>query len=102
MLTKCLFTIKRCQILATYSPNNGTSEESFKRRSDWDASVTAFVAKIHTRAIMKPPQGKPLVYVGDLNCAATDADLSHPSYFRNIVMDSQKNENVLPGTWILY
>eukprot|EP01047_Picozoa_sp_COSAG01_P000992 COSAG01_NODE_20_length_38868_cov_34.606071_20_plen_199_part_00 len=33
--------------------------------------------------------GKPLIYVGDLNVAAADVDLSHPSYFRNIQMDKQ-------------
>jgi exonuclease III len=84
------------QLLATYSPNNGTSDEYFKRRRDWDASITAFVRKVHERAVSKPPLARPLIYVGDLNCAATDADLSHPSYFRNIAMDDQRGVSVLP------
>lgn len=84
------------QVLATYSPNNGTSDEYFKRRRDWDASITAFVRKTHERAVRKPPLARPLIYVGDLNCAATDDDLSHPPYFRNIVMDDQRGATMLP------
>jgi exonuclease III len=84
------------QILATYSPNNGVTEDYFKRRRDWDAAITAFVRKTHDRAVSKPPLARPLVYVGDLNCAAADADLSHPNYFRNIVMDEQRGASVLP------
>lgn len=84
------------QLLATYSPNNGTSDDYFKRRRDWDASITAFVAKTHERAVSKPPLARPLIYVGDLNCAATDDDLSHPSFFRNIFMDDQRGKTVLP------
>jgi hypothetical protein len=42
--------------------------------------------------------GKPLIYVGDLNVAAADVDLSHPSYFRNIQMDKQAQAKGGRGT----
>ena len=76
-------------LLATYSPNNGVVEEYFQRRRDWDAKITAFVAGTHAAAA--EGRGKPLIYVGDLNCAATDSDLSHPAFFRQIVMDRNAN-----------
>ena len=47
--------------------------------------VTDFVARVHARAAAK--HAKPLVYVGDLNCAATDDDLSHRDFFREMKMD---------------
>ena len=81
------------QLLATYTPNNGTREDaqhaSFQRRRDWDAKITSFVARAHAAAAASPPTGKPLIYVGDLNCAETDADLSHPQFFRQMVMDRE-------------
>eukprot|EP00873_Tetraselmis_striata_P011720 jgi/Tetstr1/431984/TSEL_021461.t1 len=62
-------------LLATYSPNNGWSEESFARRRQWDAEVTAFLRR-------QREAGRPVVYVGDLNVAPEDIDLSHPEFFR--------------------
>ena len=37
------------------------------------------------RQVMR--RGKPFVYVGDLNCAHTDADLSHPVSERSLALD---------------
>jgi len=63
-------------LLHTYSPNNGIKQDSFARRREWDAKVTAWL-----EAMAEHPERKPVIYVGDLNCAPTDRDLSHPSWF---------------------
>jgi len=62
-------------VLHTYSPNNGNDAKSFERRRLWEAKVRAFAEAVRAR-------GRSLVYVGDLNCAPTDDDLSHPAWFR--------------------
>lgn len=59
----------------TYAPNNGWREESFQRRREWDALVLRFVQR--TRA-----SGQPLVWLGDLNVAHREPDVTHPSFFR--------------------
>ncbi|CDI87395.1 DNA-(apurinic or apyrimidinic site) lyase, putative [Eimeria praecox] len=59
--------------LTTYSPNNGWVETSFQRRRKWDEELLKFVQQ----------QKKPLIWMGDANCAPTDADLSHPKIFRS-------------------
>lgn len=85
-------TFEQFTLLMTYSPNNsgkkvldekgvqlkdehGVPKLSFAKRQHWDGEVTQFVE--HMKG-----QHKPLVYVGDLNCAHLDCDLSHPSFFR--------------------
>jgi len=76
---------ERFHLLITYTPNNGGKKVldekgaqtvSFAKRQEWDARVTAFVQH------MANEHSKPLVYVGDLNCAHLDCDLSHPEFFR--------------------
>lgn len=61
-------------LLATYSPNNGSSETSFLRRRLWDKDVTLFLTRAKKR-------GRPIVWMGDLNVAHTPADVTHPSFF---------------------
>lgn len=61
-------------LLATYSPNNGSSETSFHRRRLWDKDTHLFVERSAKR-------GRPLVWVGDLNVAHTPADVTHPAFF---------------------
>ncbi|XP_026191728.1 uncharacterized protein LOC34619267 [Cyclospora cayetanensis] len=63
----------RLAFLTTYSPNNGWAEQSFQRRKKWDEELLAFVKR----------QQKPLIWMGDANCAPTDLDLSHPKIFRS-------------------
>lgn len=62
-------------LLATYSPNNGWTPSSFERRRQWDAQVTEFLRR-------RREGGRAVVYVGDLNVAPEDIDLSHPEFFR--------------------
>lgn len=59
-------------LLHTYSPNNGFDQRGFDRRELWERHLRAWV-----RGIDK------LLYVGDLNVAPTDDDLSHPAWFRS-------------------
>ena len=61
-------------VLHTYSPNNGSEANGFARRRDWEARIRAWVAAVAAA-------GRRLVYVGDLNVAPRDADLSHPAWF---------------------
>jgi exodeoxyribonuclease III len=62
-------------VLHTYSPNNGWKADSFARREAWDAEVKKVLA--HYRAL-----GKDVLWLGDLNIAPLDADLSHPVFYK--------------------
>jgi len=58
-------------LLATYAPNNGNDAAAFARRAAWDqALLTELTAR-----------RRPLVWTGDVNCAAAPADVSHPEWF---------------------
>lgn len=59
-------------LLHTYSPNNGFDQRGFDRRERWESALRAWVGEVDE-----------LVYVGDLNVAPTDDDLSHPQWFRS-------------------
>jgi exonuclease III len=61
-------------LLATYSPNNGTNESSFERRRRWDAEVKMFLTRAAERE-------RPVIWVGDLNVARTPADVTHPAFY---------------------
>mmetsp|Transcript_13109 Transcript_13109/g.36891 ORF Transcript_13109/g.36891 Transcript_13109/m.36891 type:complete len:347 (+) Transcript_13109:660-1700(+) len=74
-------------VLCTYSPNNGWQEDSFRRRRQWDQQITEFLEQ-HAQG------DKPLIYLGDLNVAPEDIDLSHPEFFRG--MKSEKPGMPLP------
>ncbi|CDJ66205.1 DNA-(apurinic or apyrimidinic site) lyase, putative [Eimeria necatrix] len=63
----------RLAFLTTYSPNNGWTQTSFQRRRQWDDALLKFMER----------QKKPLIWMGDINCAPSDADLSHPKVFRS-------------------
>jgi len=63
------------EVLATYAPNNGYTEEGFARRRDWDESVGRFFAS------RPAPSG--MVWMGDLNVAAEWHDVGpSPEWFR--------------------
>ncbi|PHJ22831.1 exonuclease iii ape [Cystoisospora suis] len=62
-------------VLTTYSPNNGGNKKSFERRRLWDERMKKFVQGVQ----------KPLIWVGDLNCAPEDVDLSDPERFRSVI-----------------
>lgn len=53
-------------LLGTYSPNNGTTEESFAKRRQWDAAVEDYLVRRTSSSASKPQ-----VWVGDLNVAPT-------------------------------
>ena len=47
------------EVLGTYAPNNGSTEESFARRRQWDAAVGAFLHGADA--------SRPVMWLGDLN-----------------------------------
>lgn len=53
-------------LLGTYSPNNGTTEESFARRRQWDAAVEDYLVRRASSG-----SAKPAIWMGDLNVAPT-------------------------------
>lgn len=58
-------------LLATYSPNNGSDPESFARRAAWDKALNEAVVQ----------RNRPLLWIGDLNVAAERIDVTHPDWF---------------------
>eukprot|EP01071_Lankesteria_metandrocarpae_P007675 Lankesteria_metandrocarpae@DN4748_c0_g1_i3.p1 len=66
-------------LLSLYSPMNGTKMDKFDRRREFDSSLCTLVRQLSTDT-------KPLVVMGDLNCAFEDCDLSHPAWFRRQVL----------------
>ncbi|KAI0564693.1 Endonuclease/Exonuclease/phosphatase [Gracilaria domingensis] len=63
-------------VLHTYSPNNGWEEKHFQRRRAWDNQLKQFMAR-------KRESGIKVIWIGDLNVAPKDEDLSHPTYYRS-------------------
>lgn len=74
-------------LLHTYAPNNGWEENQFRRRREWDEEIRSFVS----RRAEDPTKG--LIWIGDLNVAPEDADLSHPQWFRT----KKSEKNPLPS-----
>eukprot|EP00929_Paragymnodinium_shiwhaense_P115752 TRINITY_DN84821_c0_g1_i1.p1 TRINITY_DN84821_c0_g1~~TRINITY_DN84821_c0_g1_i1.p1 ORF type:complete len:437 (+),score=54.05 TRINITY_DN84821_c0_g1_i1:47-1312(+) len=58
-------------VLATYAPNNGNDESAFARRAAWDSAMKETLEA----------RRRPLIWIGDLNCAAARADVTHPDWF---------------------
>lgn len=58
-------------VLAVYAPNNGNDEAAFELRVAWDK---ALLHELSTRS-------KPIIWIGDLNCAAEEVDVTHPAWF---------------------
>ncbi|KAJ1474450.1 hypothetical protein T484DRAFT_1832340, partial [Baffinella frigidus] len=60
----------------SYVPMNGWSEEkNFGRRRAWDARMLAFASRAKE-------EGRDFVWLGDLNVAHQDCDVSDPTWFR--------------------
>eukprot|EP00927_Polykrikos_kofoidii_P053792 TRINITY_DN48344_c0_g1_i1.p1 TRINITY_DN48344_c0_g1~~TRINITY_DN48344_c0_g1_i1.p1 ORF type:complete len:403 (-),score=60.71 TRINITY_DN48344_c0_g1_i1:69-1277(-) len=78
-----LASFESFDLLATYAPNNGNDESSFARRAAWDE---ALLTEFRERT-------RPLVWMGDVNCAAEDIDASHPGW-----MKQQCNQGGPPET----
>jgi exonuclease III len=57
-------------VLSTYAPNNGVDDVSFERRRRWDASIADFLLR---------HKEEELLWMGDLNCASGDADVTGPA-----------------------
>ena len=64
------FKENNTRILHTYTPN----QSDFEKRRTWDVAMTKFVAQ-------ESAAPGYFAYCGDLNCAPTDADLSHPKWY---------------------
>ena len=59
-------------VLSTYTPNNGNGDSiRLKRRLVWDRMLLRYLKKYFISAKV------PLVYIGDLNVAPTERDVSH-------------------------
>ena len=59
-------------VLSTYTPNNGNGDSvRLKRRLVWDRMLLRYLKKYAVAANV------PLVYIGDLNVAPTEKDVSH-------------------------
>ena len=71
-------------LIQTYVPNNGTKDESFQRRQDWDASMLdlfqsrqAVDKYLQEKDNNKNSEPRPLLWCGDMNCAFTYQDGTH-------------------------
>jgi exonuclease III len=71
------FSFPDMDVIQTYVPNNGTKEESFCRRSQWDASMLQFVKD--RRKLLEHCQQteRPLLWCGDFNVARDYRDGTH-------------------------
>lgn len=82
-------------LLHTYSPNNGVDAPHFAKRAAWELNVRTFARDVRAWG------RKPLVYVGDLNVAPKDADLSHPLWFKRENNISKRRLGHAPkGGWV--
>uniref|UniRef100_A0A0G4IED9 Endonuclease/exonuclease/phosphatase domain-containing protein n=1 Tax=Chromera velia CCMP2878 TaxID=1169474 RepID=A0A0G4IED9_9ALVE len=106
---------KTFALLSTYTPNAGWDETSNKR-TDFDRSIAKFLKERRQSRASGPPPSlgdngegggisidgsdsvKPVIWVGDLNCAPTDADLSHPSWFKAQVSSGMPGPSSGSGT----
>lgn len=77
-------------LMATYSPNNGSSETSFVRRRIWDKNIKLFLSRAAQR-------GTPIVWVGDLNVAHTPADVTHPVFFSSQMLQTSPGDSGQAG-----
>lgn len=73
--------IKNLIIVATYSPNSGIDytnplKNLGYRIESWDASLFEALLKLEA-------QYKNVIWIGDINVAPTELDVSHPKVFRN-------------------
>lgn len=81
-------------LLATYAPNNGSTEASFLRRRLWDKDIQLFLSRAAERE-------RHVVWVGDLNVAHTPADVTHPLFFSQQMRQSEKGDSGQAGTCVL-
>ena len=82
-------------LLATYAPNNGSTEASFLRRRLWDKDIQLFLSRAAER-------GRHVVWVGDLNVAHTPADVTHPLFFSQQMRQSEKGDSGQAGTYVFF
>jgi exodeoxyribonuclease III len=66
-------------VVSTYTPNNGSTDEKLQRRRDWDYRLDTFLTSQRKNTF------KAVVYQGDLNVAAENADMSgDPLWWRTM------------------
>ena len=71
------FCFANCDLMQTYVPNNGTNEDSFQRRRDWDRDIRR-VLDIRLQILEKAQQQqRPLLWCGDMNVARDYRDGTH-------------------------
>jgi exonuclease III len=71
------FAFPSLDVLQTYVPNNGTKEESFQRRQEWDESMLKFLKDRRTILDHANSPDRPLLWCGDFNCARDYRDGTH-------------------------
>jgi exonuclease III len=71
------FAFPAMDVLQTYVPNNGTKEESFQRRREWDDSMLKFLQDRRKILAQANVPDRPLVWCGDFNCARDYRDGTH-------------------------
>jgi|TARA_B100000524_G_scaffold302576_1_gene177372 exodeoxyribonuclease III len=74
-------------LLNTYVPNRGWTDQSCRAREEWDNQVREFLLERQ-----KLTQGRPLIWCGDHNVAHTAADSTHEDFFRAARPEGQSTE----------
>ncbi|CAB9515135.1 Endonuclease/Exonuclease/phosphatase family [Seminavis robusta] len=71
-------------LINTYQPNNGTKQESFQRRRDWDRDMKELLKyrlkilkKVASSTADKSAGERPLIWCGDMNVAKEYRDGTH-------------------------
>lgn len=72
------FCFENADLVQTYVPNNGTKEESFRKREQWDRQMLQFIANRMTiLRYVKSERLRPIIWCGDMNVAKEYLDGSH-------------------------
>lgn len=93
------FVFRDFDFLQVYAPNNGSNQESFTRRKNWDCDLLAFLK--NRRAILakagSQTKDRPLLWCGDLNVARDHRDGTHWEQRTVIDKDNENNNNEEKG-----
>ena len=66
-------------VVTSYTPNSKPDLSRLKlRHKQWDPAFLEYLKRLEKNGSTSSPQGKPVVFCGDLNVAHTPDDLAHP------------------------
>lgn len=71
------FSFEDIDIIQTYVPNNGTKEESFARRKNWDRQLLTFFQDRRQILEHVKQTERPMLWCGDMNVAKDYRDGTH-------------------------